>query len=50
MIEISINSSVRGLDVDPDMPLLWAIRDHVELTGTKFGCGAAQCGYSSQGR
>lgn len=34
----------RSLDVDPDMPLLWAVRDEIGLTGSKFGCGAAQCG------
>ncbi len=44
MIELIINGATRKLDVDPDMPLLWAIRDHLDLTGTKFGCGAAQCG------
>jgi isoquinoline 1-oxidoreductase alpha subunit len=44
MIEMNINGAVRLLDIDPDMPLLWAIRDHVGLTGTKFGCGIAQCG------
>lgn len=44
MIELNINGVVRRLDVDPDMPLLWAIRDHVGLTGTKYGCGVAQCG------
>jgi len=44
MIEITINGVARRLDVDPDMPLLWAIRDHAGLTGTKFGCGIAQCG------
>jgi isoquinoline 1-oxidoreductase alpha subunit len=44
MIELTINGAVRRLDVDPDMPLLWAIRDHVGLTGTKYGCGVAQCG------
>ncbi len=44
MIELTINGAVRRLDIDPDMPLLWALRDHVGLTGTKFGCGIAQCG------
>jgi isoquinoline 1-oxidoreductase alpha subunit len=39
-----VNGESRELDVDPDMPLLWAIRDHLELTGTKFGCGMALCG------
>ena len=44
MIELTINGTHRKLDVDPDMPLLWAIRDVVGLTGTKYGCGMAQCG------
>lgn len=44
MIELTINGSVHRLDIDPDMPLLWALRDHAGLTGTKFGCGIAQCG------
>ncbi|MGM0632342.1 MAG: (2Fe-2S)-binding protein [Pseudomonadota bacterium] len=41
---LTINGQVRELDVDGDMPLLWAVRDHLDLTGTKFGCGIAQCG------
>ena len=41
---LSINGEDHRLDVDPDMPLLWAIRDIVGMTGTKFGCGLAQCG------
>jgi len=44
MVSLTINKSVHQLDVDPDMPLLWAIRDHISLTGTKFGCGAGLCG------
>lgn len=44
MVSIVINGERRELDVEPDMPLLWAIRDHTELTGTKFGCGVALCG------
>jgi isoquinoline 1-oxidoreductase alpha subunit len=44
MIRLTINGSEHELDVAPDMPLLWAIRDHVNLTGTKYGCGMAQCG------
>ena len=44
MVALKINGVDHQLDVDPDMPLLWAIRDHVGLTGTKFGCGLAQCG------
>ncbi len=44
MISLLLNGSTQELDVDPDMPLLWAIRDIVGLTGTKFGCGMAQCG------
>ena len=44
MIELNINGTLRRLDIDPDMPLLWALRDYVGLTGTKYGCGIAQCG------
>jgi isoquinoline 1-oxidoreductase alpha subunit len=44
MIELTINKQLHDLDVDPDMPLLWAIRDAVGLTGTKYGCGMAMCG------
>ncbi len=41
---LTINGKAHELDVDGDMPLLWALRDIVGLTGTKFGCGLAQCG------
>ena len=44
MITLSINGEPRALDVDPSTPLLWVIRDYAGLTGTKFGCGIAQCG------
>jgi len=44
MAKLTINDEVREIDVDPAMPLLWALRDHVGLTGTKYGCGAALCG------
>lgn len=44
MITLDINGTTHSLDIDPDMPLLWALRDHVALTGTKYGCGIAQCG------
>ena len=44
MISLLVNGARRELDVEPDMPLLWAIRDHTELTGTKYGCGIALCG------
>jgi isoquinoline 1-oxidoreductase alpha subunit len=44
MIQLTINGTAHRIDADPDMPLLWAIRDHVNLTGTKYGCGIAQCG------
>jgi isoquinoline 1-oxidoreductase subunit alpha len=43
-ITLTVNEESRELDVDPQMPLLWAIRDHLKLTGTKFGCGMALCG------
>jgi isoquinoline 1-oxidoreductase alpha subunit len=44
MIPVNINGETHELDVAPEMPLLWAIRDVVGLTGTKFGCGVAECG------
>jgi isoquinoline 1-oxidoreductase subunit alpha len=44
MIRFSLNGQAQELNVEPDMPLLWAIRDVVGLTGTKFGCGQALCG------
>lgn len=44
MITLNVNKKTYTLDVAPDMPLLWVIRDYVDLTGTKFGCGIAQCG------
>ncbi len=44
MVKLKINGTSYDLDVSTDMPLLWAIRDLVGLTGTKFGCGVAQCG------
>lgn len=43
-VQLKINGKVYDLDVEPDAPLLWVIRDEVGLTGTKFGCGIAQCG------
>lgn len=44
MIAFTLNGTPQQLEVDPAMPLLWAIRDAIGLTGTKFGCGMAQCG------
>ena len=44
MTSLNVNGKIHNLDVPPDMPLLWAIRDAIGLTGTKFGCGIAQCG------
>ena len=44
MITLTINGEGREVDVPPDMPLLWVLRDVLSLTGTKFGCGIAQCG------
>ncbi len=43
-IRFNVNNEERTLDVDPDTPLLWVLRDELRLTGTKFGCGVAQCG------
>jgi isoquinoline 1-oxidoreductase subunit alpha len=44
MITVKVNGTVHRLDADPEMPLLWVIRDLLGLTGTKFGCGEALCG------
>jgi len=44
MIRLTINGETLNVDVDPNTPLLWAIREQVGLTGTKYGCGVAQCG------
>ena len=44
MISLNVNNKTYQIDADPNMPLLWAIRDLVGLTGTKYGCGVAQCG------
>ena len=44
MITLTINGATREFDADPDLPLLWAIRDRLNFTGTKYGCGAALCG------
>jgi len=43
-ITLTVNGQTRSLDVEPDTPLLWAIRDTLGLTGTKFGCGISACG------
>jgi isoquinoline 1-oxidoreductase alpha subunit len=44
MITLNVNNKTYQVDVSPDMPLLWVVRDTLGLTGTKFGCGVAQCG------
>jgi isoquinoline 1-oxidoreductase alpha subunit len=44
MAQLTINGTRREVDVDPNTPLLWALREQVGLTGTKYGCGIAQCG------
>ena len=44
MAQLSINGRTVDIDVEPDTPLLWAIRENIGLTGTKYGCGIAQCG------
>lgn len=43
-MKLTVNGRAYEIDADPDMPLLWALRDLIGLTGTKFGCGAGQCG------
>jgi len=44
MIELRVNGSLHTLDVEADTPLLWVLRDHLHLTGTKYACGIAVCG------
>ena len=44
MVELKVNGRSYQVDVEPDTPLLWALRENVGLTGTKYGCGIAQCG------
>ena len=44
MITLTVNGTQHDIDLEPDTPLLWALRDAAGLTGTKFGCGIAQCG------
>lgn len=44
MISLTLNGEPRELDLDPETPLLWVLRDHLGLTGTKYGCGKAECG------
>jgi isoquinoline 1-oxidoreductase alpha subunit len=44
MIKLNVNGRMHSVDVEPEMPLLWVLRDHLNLFGTKYGCGIAQCG------
>jgi isoquinoline 1-oxidoreductase alpha subunit len=44
MITLNINNKTYNIEVDPNTPLLWVLRDHIDLVGTKYGCGVAQCG------
>ena len=43
-VQLTVNGKPMSVDADPDMPLLWVVRDELQLTGTKFGCGVALCG------
>jgi isoquinoline 1-oxidoreductase alpha subunit len=43
-VTLKVNGQTHTLDIEPEMPLLWALRDELQLTGTKFGCGIGQCG------
>ena len=43
-MKLNVNNQVHQLDIEPEMPLLWALRDVLGMTGTKYGCGIAQCG------
>jgi len=44
MLELSVNGRTHSVDVEPEMPLLWVLRDHLNLPGTKYGCGISVCG------
>ncbi|WP_407530205.1 (2Fe-2S)-binding protein [Methylobacterium oryzisoli] len=44
MVQVTVNGRTHAVDVEPDTPLLWVLRDTLGLTGTKYGCGIAQCG------
>lgn len=44
MLKLIVNGETRSVDVEPEMPLLWVLRDHLGLPGTKYGCGISQCG------
>ena len=44
MVKLLVNGKTHAVDVDPSTPLLWVIREQLGLTGTKYGCGVAQCG------
>jgi isoquinoline 1-oxidoreductase alpha subunit len=44
MLELDVNGRAHRIDVEPEMPLLWALRDHLNLPGTKYGCGISVCG------
>jgi len=44
MIKLNVNGRIHEVDVEPEMPLLWVLRDHLELQGAKYSCGIAQCG------
>lgn len=44
MLSLNVNNTARTVDTDPNTPLLWVIREDLGLTGTKYGCGVAQCG------
>jgi len=44
MIKLNVNGHAHSVDVEPEMPLLWVLRDELDMPGTKYGCGVAQCG------
>lgn len=44
MLELNVNGRAQRVDVEPEMPLLWVLRDHLNLPGTKYGCGISLCG------